>query len=148
MMSGIKGKNTSPEILIRKALHARGFRFRIHADELPGKPDLVLPKHKAVVFVHGCFWHGHGCRFFKVPQTRPDFWLDKIHKNRVRDEQQIATLRASGWRVLVIWECAVRLMKKQKSMLLTDLVAEWLVNHNEYFEIAEDGLKSEALLSE
>ncbi|WP_346832184.1 very short patch repair endonuclease [Pseudomonas abietaniphila] len=145
MMSGIKGKNTSPEILIRKALHGRGFRFRIHADELPGKPDLVLPKHKAAVFVHGCFWHGHRCRFFKVPQTRSDFWLEKIGKNRMRDDQQIATLRASGWRVLVIWECAVRSMKKQKSTALVDLIAEWLTSKCEYFQMDEDGLESGAL---
>lgn len=145
MMSGIKGKNTSPEILIRKALHGRGFRFRIHADELPGKPDLVLPKHKAAVFVHGCFWHGHRCRFFKVPQTRSDFWLEKIGKNRMRDDHQIATLRASGWRVLVIWECAVRSMKKQKSTALVDLIAEWLTSKCEYFQMDEDGLESGAL---
>lgn len=142
MMSGIKGKNTAPEVMIRKALHARGFRFRIHVSDLPGKPDLVLPKYKAVVFVHGCFWHGHQCRYFKIPQTRPDFWLEKIGKNQLRDDVQVSALRASGWRVLVVWECAVRLMKKQKSFLLIDQIGHWLVNGSEYFQIDEAALGS------
>lgn len=138
MMAGIQGKNTSPELLIRKALHARGFRFRIHAKHLPGKPDLVLPKYNAAIFVHGCFWHGHDCRFFKVPQTRPEFWLEKIGKNRARDLVQIAALQDLGWRVLVVWECAVRSMKKQKTMLLIDLIGEWLVNGSEYLQLDEE----------
>jgi DNA mismatch endonuclease (patch repair protein) len=137
MMSGIQGKNTKPEISIRKALHARGFRYRIHAKNLPGKPDLVLPKYSAVVFVHGCFWHGHSCRYFKIPQTRPDFWRDKIEKNRARDKIQESFLSAEGWRVLVVWECAVRSMNKEKSQLLIDLIAEWLINGNEYLQIDE-----------
>ncbi|WP_095161839.1 very short patch repair endonuclease [Pseudomonas sp. Irchel 3F5] len=137
MMSGIQGKNTSPEIFIRKALHSRGFRFRIHVKSLPGSPDLVLPKHKAVVFVHGCFWHGHDCRYFKVPQTRTQFWLEKIEKNQARDQQQVNALRAQGWRVLVIWECAVRSIKKQKSTLLVDQIASWLLQGSDYFQIDE-----------
>ncbi|WP_268800134.1 very short patch repair endonuclease [Pseudomonas huanghezhanensis] len=141
MMSGIQGKNTSPELLIRKALHARGFRFRIHAKDLPGKPDLLLPKYKAAVFIHGCFWHGHTCRYFKVPKTRPEFWLEKIGKNQIRDGVQEASLKALGWRVLVVWECAVRSMKKQKSPLLVDLIANWLINGSEYFEVSERDLE-------
>jgi DNA mismatch endonuclease (patch repair protein) len=137
MMSGIQGKNTSPEMLIRKALHARGFRFRIHVKHLPGKPDLVLPKYKAAVFIHGCFWHGHNCRYFKVPQTRPEFWLEKIGKNQARDELQVAALCALGWRVLVIWECAVRSMKK-KSPLLIDHIVSWLIKGSECSQIDED----------
>lgn len=137
MMSGIQGKNTSPELLIRKALHARGFRFRIHAKDLPGKPDLLLPKYRAAVFIHGCFWHGHACRYFKVPKTRPEFWLEKIGKNQIRDELQEAALKALGWRVLVVWECAVRSMKKEKSPKLVDLIADWLINGSEYFQIDE-----------
>ncbi|WP_122429750.1 very short patch repair endonuclease [Pseudomonas viridiflava] len=137
MMSGIQGKNTSPELLIRKALHAKGFRFRIHAKHLPGKPDLVLPKYNAAIFVHGCFWHGHDCRFFKVPQTRPEFWIEKIGKNQARDLVQISALQALGWRVLVIWECAIRSMKKQKTMLLIDLISDWLVNGPEYLQLDE-----------
>lgn len=141
MMSGIQGKNTSPELLIRKALHARGFRFRIHAKHLPGKPDLLLPKYKAVVFIHGCFWHGHRCRYFKVPQTRPEFWLEKIGKNQIRDGLQEAALIAMGWRVLIVWECAVRSMKKEKSPMLVDLIANWLINGSGYFQIDESALE-------
>lgn len=137
MMAGIQGKNTSPELLIRKALHARGFRFRIHAKHLPGKPDLILPKYKAVIFIHGCFWHGHDCRFFKVPKTRTEFWLEKIGKNKTRDSTQIASLQFLGWRVLVIWECAVRCMKKQHSTLLVDLISNWVVSGSEYLQLEE-----------
>ena len=140
MMSGIQGKNTSPELLIRKALHARGFRFRIHAKHLPGKPDLLLPKYKAAVFIHGCFWHGHACRYFKVPQTRPEFWLEKIAKNQIRDGLQESALREMGWRILIVWECAVRSMKREKSPLLVDLIANWLINGSEYFQIDENAL--------
>jgi DNA mismatch endonuclease (patch repair protein) len=142
MMAGIKGKNTNPEVLIRKALHARGFRFRLHVKDLPGKPDLVLPKYRAAVFVHGCFWHGHTCRYFKSPQTRSDFWLEKIGKNRLRDEMQQVALQSAGWRVLVLWECAVRLMKKEKSFLLIDLIAAWLINGNGYSQIDETSLEA------
>lgn len=145
MMAGIQGKNTSPELLIRKALHARGFRFRIHAKHLPGKPDLTLPKYSAVIFIHGCFWHGHDCRYFKVPKTRPGFWLEKIKKNQARDLSQIAALQATGWRVLVVWECAVRSMKRQKSAALVDLVSKWLVNGSEYFQLSEAILETECL---
>lgn len=142
MMSNIRSKNTSPELLIRKALHARGFRFRVHAKNLPGTPDLVLPKYKAAVFIHGCFWHGHRCRYFKVPQTRQEFWLEKIGKNQARDEQQIASLRAQNWRVLTIWECAVRSMKKQKTPLLIDQIVYWLLQGSALAQIDETHLES------
>lgn len=139
MMAGIKGKNTSPELLIRKALHARGFRFRIHAKKLPGKPDMLLPKYKAVVFINGCFWHGHGCRYFKIPKTRPEFWLEKIEKNRIRDGLQKKALMAMGWRVLVVWECAVRSMIRQKKADLIDQIISWVEGDVSYAELAEDG---------
>lgn len=126
MMSGIKSKNTKPEILIRKGLHARGVRYRLHVGGLPGKPDLVLAKYKAVIFVHGCFWHGHDCRFFKVPLTRPDFWLEKIGKNKFRDQTQISRLVECGWRVLVVWECATRTANKGSTSALIDLIENWL----------------------
>lgn len=138
MMAGIQAKNTSPELIIRKALHARGFRFRIHVKHLPGKPDLVLPKYSAVIFIHGCFWHGHDCRYFKVPKTRPEFWLDKIGRNQARDLLQTEASLGAGWRVLVVWECAVRAMKKQKTTLLIDRVSDWLVNGSEYFHLDEE----------
>ncbi|WP_435873506.1 very short patch repair endonuclease [Pseudomonas putida] len=137
MMSGIKGKNTSPELIIRKALHARGFRFRIHTAHLPGKPDLILPKFKAAIFVHGCFWHGHNCRYFKPPKTRTDFWMGKIEKNKVRDAMQIAKLNEAGWRTLIIWECAIRKMKSENSTSLIDTVTAWLSQNSTSRELDE-----------
>lgn len=108
MMSGIRGRNTKPEKLLRSQLHRQGLRFRLHARELPGKPDIVFPRYQAVIFVHGCFWHGHDCRFFKWPATRAGFWRDKIGKNRENDRLAIDALLAEGWRVCVVWECAMR----------------------------------------
>lgn len=107
-MSRIRGKDTRPELLVRKGLHARGLRYRLQDRSLPGRPDLVFPKHKAVIFVHGCFWHAHGCGLFKVPRTREQFWREKLSKNRERDQRTSDQLSASGWRILVIWECAIR----------------------------------------
>ncbi|WP_202330989.1 very short patch repair endonuclease [Mesorhizobium sp. L-8-3] len=107
-MSRIRGRDTKPELLLRRHLHAAGFRFRLHASGLPGRPDMVFPRYRAVIFVHGCFWHGHDCPLFKVPSTRPEFWSAKISGNRDRDRRTIARLRASGWRVLVVWECSLK----------------------------------------
>jgi len=107
-MSRIRGRDTKPELCIRRGLHARGLRFRLHPKELPGKPDLVFPRYRTAVFVHGCFWHGHGCHLSKMPATRPEFWRKKIARNVARDQKTIAALNESGWRVLVIWECALR----------------------------------------
>lgn len=135
MMSGIRGQNTKPELMIRKGLHAKGFRFRLHAKGLPGKPDLVLPKHKAAIFVHGCFWHGHDCGYFKVPQTRTDFWLTKIGETKARDKRQQEALSTQGWRVMIVWECAVRAENAQKDGVLIDLVASWLINGGAYIQI-------------
>ena len=98
-MSQIKGKDTKPEILVRKFLFSKGFRYRLHDKQLPGKPDIVLPKFKAVIFVHGCFWHGHkGCKYFVVPKTRTAWWLQKINHNKVLDEKNIKALRQVSWR--------------------------------------------------
>lgn len=109
MMSGIRGKNTRPELLLRKALHRAGFRFRLHDTKLPGKPDLVLPKFRAVIFVHGCFWHRHeGCYWCSVPTSNADFWSEKFRKNVERDRRQVELLRQAGWRVGTVWECALR----------------------------------------
>ena len=106
MMSGIQGKNTKPELMVRKYLHGRGLRFRLHARELPGKPDLVFPMYKAVVFVHGCFWHSHPrCRFAVVPASNVEFWKQKLDANRMRDQRDETRLKALGWRVLTVWEC-------------------------------------------
>ena len=107
-MSRIRGYNTKPEMLIRQGLHARGFRFRLHVRELPGRPDLVFRRYGVAVFVNGCFWHGHDCDRFRWPKTRERFWRDKIQKNRKRDATSVAALRRQGWRVLTVWECALR----------------------------------------
>lgn len=108
MMSGIRDRNTKPEIVVRSMLHRQGFRFRLHVRELPGKPDIVLPRHRAVIFVNGCFWHGHDCHLFKWPKTRVDFWRKKIERNRENDNKARVVLLANGWRVAVVWECAIK----------------------------------------
>jgi DNA mismatch endonuclease (patch repair protein) len=119
-MSRIKSKDTKPEILVRKFLHANGFRFRLHVKDLPGKPDIVLPKYKTVIFVHGCFWHGHNCRYFVAPKTRTQWWLDKIKHNKWSDHKKIKQLKAIGWQVQTVYECHLKsqkLMKTQKKIL-------------------------------
>lgn len=106
MMSGIRGKNTSPELIVRKFLHAQGLRYKLHAKDLPGKPDLVFPKYGVVIFVHGCFWHRHsGCRYSTTPSSNQNFWMQKFDDNVRRDREAIKKLKKAGWRVLVIWEC-------------------------------------------
>jgi len=108
-MSRIRSGNTKPEELIRKYLFSRGLRYRKNDKRLPGKPDLVFPKYRVVIFVHGCFWHKHtGCRYFVLPETNAEFWDAKLEGNRQRDERDTAQLRASGWRVIVVWECELR----------------------------------------
>src|ERR1700739_103098 len=105
-MSRVRGKNTVPEVVVRSFLHGRGFRFRLHDASLPGKPDIVLPRHRTVIFVHGCFWHGHrGCTRAKLPNTRPEFWSNKISLNKKRDESALKSIRRVGWNVIIIWEC-------------------------------------------
>jgi DNA mismatch endonuclease (patch repair protein) len=107
-MAAIRGSHTKPELLIRKALHAAGLRYRLHARNLPGKPDLVFPKYEAVVLVNGCFWHQHDCHLFKWPATREDFWQTKIGRNVENDERATEQLRAQGWRIGTVWECALK----------------------------------------
>jgi DNA mismatch endonuclease (patch repair protein) len=116
-MSQIKGKNTKPEILVRKYLHAQGFRFRLHDKKLPGKPDIVLPKYKTVVFVHGCFWHGHkDCKYFVKPKTRTKWWMDKIKGNIENDRKKIKLLSEAGWHVIQIFECELKLNSKEHTL--------------------------------
>ncbi|WP_285011094.1 very short patch repair endonuclease [Pedobacter faecalis] len=108
-MSKIRGKNTKPEMLVRKFLHAQGFRYRLHVKDLPGKPDIVLPKYKTVIFVHGCFWHGHeGCRYYVVPKTRTEWWQAKINGNINKDLSVKALLINAGWSVIEVWECDLK----------------------------------------
>lgn len=126
MMSGIRGTNTQPEILIRKQLHARGYRYRINVRRLPGKPDIVLPRYRAVIFVNGCFWHGHDCHLFRWPDSRPDFWRTKITRTRQIDAENIARLQADDWRVLQIWECALKGKAKLALEAVIDMTVAWL----------------------
>jgi DNA mismatch endonuclease (patch repair protein) len=108
-MSRIKGKDTKPEMLVRRFLHANGFRYKLHDKKLPGKPDIVLPKYKTVIFVHGCFWHGHeGCKYFVVPKTKTEWWLNKINRNQENDLQAYKLLMREGWKVIEIWECDLK----------------------------------------
>lgn len=124
MMSNIRGKDTKPELTLRRALHARGFRYRLHIKGLPGHPDLVFPKHRSVVFVHGCFWHRHrGCPKATTPATRVEFWQKKFAGNTERDCRNIDQLRKAGWRVLVVWECELTKCMAERT---SSVVSEWL----------------------
>ncbi|WP_170441337.1 very short patch repair endonuclease [Ruegeria arenilitoris] len=125
-MAAIRGVNTRPEMMIRRGLHARGFRFRLHDRKLPGRPDLIFPKHRAALFVHGCFWHGHGCHLFKWPGTREEFWRQKIGANVTRDEASKKALHEAGWRVGIVWECALKGRQRRPVDDLLNAVSDWL----------------------
>ena len=116
-MSRIRSQNTKPEMLVRRFLHGQGFRFRLHARDLPGRPDLVLPKYRTVVFVEGCFWHGHSCQKGRVPSTNPDFWQAKVAANQTRDKRNQRALRRDGWRVIRVWECQLAKSKARATTL-------------------------------
>jgi DNA mismatch endonuclease, patch repair protein len=126
-MRRIRGRDTAPEMLVRRALHARGFRYRLHDKRLPGKPDLVFPKYHAAILIHGCFWHGHNCHLFKWPVTRREFWQEKIQRNKERDERSARALHLLGWRTLVIWECKIKGSNKQPREVLIDHCVQFLV---------------------
>lgn len=135
MMSGIRSKNTKPEKQIRSALHRRGFRFRLNQASLPGKPDLVFRKYNAVIFIHGCFWHGHDCPLFKWPTSNTPFWKNKIERNRAKDMEVIVALKNTGWRVMVIWECALKGKKQMDRFSQTvDSVSCWLLRSKASFK--------------
>lgn len=133
MMSAIKGKNTQPELVVRKALHKKGLRFRLHVSGLPGKPDLVFHRHKAVVFVHGCFWHVHGCSNSKIPKTRTEFWTNKLEGNKARDEALVTVLQGNHWRVAIVWECSIRQAEKSGDVRLFEHLANWITASNANF---------------
>lgn len=135
MMAGIKATNTRPELLLRKGLHARGFRFRLHDRALPGKPDIVLPRHRAVIFAHGCFWHGHDCHLFKWPKTREEFWRAKIIRNRAVDLQAETALAAAGWRQAVVWECAIKGRTRLPLEQVLSSCVDWLTSGTQRIEI-------------
>ena len=116
-MSRIKGKNTKPEMLVRRFLHAHGYRYRLHDKRLPGKPDIVLPKYRTVIFVHGCFWHGHkNCKYFVVPKTRTEWWLNKINGNIANDAKAASELKNEGWKIINLWECNLKPAKISKTL--------------------------------
>jgi DNA mismatch endonuclease (patch repair protein) len=135
MMAGIKNRDTKPELLVRKELFRRGVRYRLHNTKLPGKPDIVLARYHAVIFVHGCFWHGHGCSLFKWPQTQPGFWQDKISGNAARDSSNLTLLHQAGWRTLVIWECALKGKRRMDIQCLVERVLAWLRHGETALEI-------------
>jgi len=131
MMSGIRSKDTKPELFVRQRLHRKGLRFRLHDRRLPGKPDLVLRKHNVVVFVHGCFWHEHNCHLFKWPRTKANFWRRKISGNAVRDKKNERLLLEGGWRVATVWECALKgRTRVQRDKLFEELVG-WIESGTE-----------------
>ncbi len=116
-MAAIKSKNTKPEMLVRRFLHANGFRYKLHDKSLPGKPDIVLPKYKTVIFVHGCFWHGHeGCKYYVVPKTRTEWWLNKINGNITNDKKATKALKKEGWKIIELWECDLKSSALNKSL--------------------------------
>ncbi|MEO7924714.1 MAG: DNA mismatch endonuclease Vsr [Chitinophagaceae bacterium] len=116
-MSQIKATNTKPEMLVRRFLHAQGFRYKLHHKKLPGKPDIVLTKYKTVIFIHGCFWHGHdNCRYFVVPKTRTDWWLEKLFRNKANDKKAVSALKKLDWKVISVWECDLKSNKTQKTL--------------------------------
>lgn len=140
MMSRIGPKDTKPEIIVRKGLHRMGFRYRLHTKDLPGKPDIVLPKYRTVIFVNGCFWHGHeGCRYFRIPKTNTVFWQTKIGRNHEVDAAVRQRLVESGWRVLIVWECAIRQVSED---FLIPVIADWLAGPENEASISEQNFFS------
>jgi len=118
-MQQIKSANTKPELLVRKFLHANGFRYSLHKKTLPGKPDIVLPKYKTVIFIHGCFWHGHtNCKYFTIPKTRTEWWTDKINTNKINDAKAVKALKKEGWKVITVWECKLKDKKNERTLSL------------------------------
>ena len=133
-MSRIKSKNTAPELIVRRGLHARGFRFRVDRRDLPGRPDIVLPRWLAVIQVHGCYWHGHDC-LGRAPQTNTEYWGPKIAKNRERDARNEAALRDAGWRLLIVWECCLVGTARWDREELLDWIAEWVRGEDGFAEL-------------
>lgn len=139
MMSGIRGKDTQPELVLRRGLFGRGVRFRLHVASLPGRPDIVTRRYRTAILVHGCFWHAHqGCRFFKVPDSNRAFWSEKLGRNRERDERSVAALRNAGWRVAIVWECAIRADPGQT----LDLLCGFLESDQEQITLAVETLET------
>ena len=137
MMSGIQGKDTKPELIVRRGLHRLGFRYSLHNKSIPGRPDLALPKHRALILVHGCFWHGHDCHMFKWPGgERADFWREKILSNKKRDTRQLSVYREEGWRVAIVWECSLKGRHKIGEAKVISKLAKWLEGDSSFLSIA------------
>jgi DNA mismatch endonuclease (patch repair protein) len=139
MMAGIRGVDTRPEIAVRHGLHRRGFRYRLHSPALPGKPDIVLSRHRAVIFIHGCFWHRHDCHLFKWPSSRPEFWRTKINRNHQKDAETEKALLREGWRVFTVWECALKGRTRRPLLRIIDECAAWLDSDKRQGEITGIG---------
>lgn len=128
-MSRIRSKDTKPEMIVRRFLFKKGLRFRLHVKKLPGKPDLVLRKYETVIFVHGCFWHGHeGCKYYVIPKTRTEWWLNKINRNKQLDSENIIKLKANGWKIITIFECELKNGKTEKT--LNNIIEQLKANGN------------------
>lgn len=133
MMSRIGSKDTKPELVVRRGLHAQGYRYRLHNRKLPGKPDIVFSKYRAVIFVHGCFWHAHeNCKYFRLPKSNAAFWQEKLRGNRDRDQISLRRLKESGWRVMIVWECATRKLPTDR---VIDTISNWLLSDRSFFEL-------------
>jgi DNA mismatch endonuclease (patch repair protein) len=141
-MSRIRGKDTKPEMLLRRGLHAAGLRFRLHGAKLPGKPDMVFPKHRAVILIHGCFWHGHDCPLFKMPATRAEFWAKKISGNRERDFRTAKALRLAGWRLLTVWECSLKGPARRPLAEVVEYCAAFIKGEAQDSELAGTSLEA------
>jgi len=141
IMASVGQRNTSPEMILRSMLHRRGLRYRLHNRRLPGTPDLVFPQYHAVIFVHGCFWHAHeGCKFATKPSVRKEFWQEKFEANQKRDKRNYESLIAMHWRVLVVWQCAIKVSMENNSYDLGKAVEEWLKSIDRYREIGQDNI--------
>lgn len=148
MMAAVKGKNTRYELAIRKRLFAKGFRYRINDKKLPGKPDIVLPKYRVVIFINGCFWHYHGCRLSGVPKSNTEWWQKKLLETRQRDVKNIAALVSAGWHILIIWECSFRQpgMKQQAEFdRVTEIATNFILSGVGIFEISSDKRDSSSI---
>lgn len=138
-MAAIRGKDTKPEMVIRRRLHARGFRFRLHVRTIPGTPDIVLRRHGAIIDIRSCFFHGHNCSLFKMPSTRREFWAGKIEENRRRDARCLAAQMESGWRVAIVWECALRGPGREDADSVIDTLSDWLFSDEKFSEVRGSG---------
>lgn len=136
IMASIRGKDTKPELVLRKGLHRLGFRYCLHNRRLPGKPDIVFPRYRAVIFVNGCFWHGHNCHLFKWPSTREQFWKEKINRNREIDKLNITRLQNMGWRICIVWECSLEGKYRLPLEVVIEECARWIKSDELFLEIS------------